>query len=189
MRSSEYTSSNGNFLNNGLVKKVYQNVQFPTEAQFSDDTVTLQVRNRYRFTDLSDFSFSYEVTSDDESQTLPTGSVGAFSCPPENTCPMSITITPAITEVERAEYFIRVWAQSKTATPLRASDVAILAANYPVGYILPNEHKLIPAAYEVASTQYKLDIYAAGSFVIPSGVPDVQDTTDPSNGVKVTGLR
>ncbi|KAH0483422.1 MAG: hypothetical protein KVP17_000665, partial [Porospora cf. gigantea B] len=195
--------TDGNFLNNGLVnperyphphihevKKVYQDVQFPTEAQFSGDTVTLQVRNRYRFTDLSDFSFSYEVTSDDGSQTLPTGSVGAFSCPPENTCPMTITITPAITVVERAEYFIRVWAHSKTATPLRASDVAVLAANYPVGYRLPNEHKLIPAAYEVASTQYKLDIYAAGSFVIPSGVPNVDDTTahltiDTSNGVKV----
>ena len=172
------------------MKKVYQDIRFSTEAQFADQTVTLQVRNRYRFTDLSDFSFSYEITSDDESLTLPAGSVDAsFSCPPETTCPMTITV-PTIKAVERAEYFIRVWAQTKTATPLRASDVAVLLAKYPVGYRLSNEYHLIPAAYEVASAQYKLDTYTAGSFVIPSGVPDVQKTADhltidTSNGVKV----
>ncbi|KAH0472060.1 MAG: uncharacterized protein KVP18_003851, partial [Porospora cf. gigantea A] len=195
--------TDGNFLNNGLVnperyphphihevKKVYQDIRFSTEAQFADQTVTLQVRNRYRFTDLSDFSFSYEITSDDESLTLPAGSVDAsFSCPPETTCPMTITV-PTIKAVERAEYFIRVWAQTKTATPLRASDVAVLLAKYPVGYRLSNEYHLIPAAYEVASAQYKLDIYTAGRFIIPDGVPKVDETADhltidTSNGVKV----
>jgi beta-galactosidase len=143
--------SDGNFCLNGLVmpdrkghpaleevKKVYQYIGFePVDLSRG----IIRVLNKYEFTDLSDFSLSWEITSDE-------GTIASGQLPVLNLKPGESVVTSVPYEIKDpapgAEYFLN----------MRASRGA--------------EWNLVPAGHIYASQQYKLPVQIAPPAITPS---------------------
>lgn len=146
--SGENAPSDGNFLCNGVVgpdrephpgltevKKAYQYVWFQP-VDLKKGIV--QVENRYDFTNLNQYSIEYSIQANTEivySGTLPVQHL-VPGANKQLTIPLrNLKIKPG------TEYFLNLYVKSKQATPS------------------------IPSGYIVASEQFKLPDYIAGSRV------------------------
>ncbi len=137
----EGTPSDGNFLINGVVypdrsikphslevKHVYQNVGFTPE-----DLATGQVSvfNKFRFTNLSKYAFSFEITAN--GKVVKSGKLPVLNVEPEQSKIVKIDIK-GISAKTGIEYFLKISAKT-TVT-----------------------ENLLPAGWEIASEQFKLPI-------------------------------
>jgi beta-galactosidase len=135
------TPSDGNFLINGVVfpdrsikphslevKHVYQNISFSDE-KIADGKV--KVSNKYRFLNLSNFNFSWEITAN--GKIVRKGVLSGLDVAPEQSKVVDIDVKnlPAIAGTE---YFLNLSAKTKVA------------------------EQLLPVGYEVAYGQIKLAI-------------------------------
>ncbi|MDP4173789.1 MAG: glycoside hydrolase family 2 TIM barrel-domain containing protein [Bacteroidota bacterium] len=134
------TPSDGNFLINGVVfpdrtmkphgmeiRKIYQNVAFKSHDIEKGE---FEIFNKFRFKNLKDYSVSWKI--EENGRLLKEGSLGKLDIAPEEKKLVKIDI-PKISGDDKNEYFI----------------------NFSVRTITSDE--ILPAGYEIASEQFKLD--------------------------------
>ncbi|ASB48774.1 glycoside hydrolase family 2 TIM barrel-domain containing protein [Alkalitalea saponilacus] len=139
----EGTPSDGNFVINGVlfpdrsikphsleVKHVYQNIGFePENIEEGQITIT----NKFFFTNLIDYAFSYEITAN--GKVVRTGKLSVLDIPPGQSKTVNIDLR-RIKAKPGVEYFIILSAKTKKA------------------------ENLLPAGWEIASQQIKLPVEA-----------------------------
>ena len=139
----EGTPSDGNFLNNGViapdrslkphsyeVKQVYQNIGFKPEDLASGKVL---VENKFFFTNLSKYDFSYEISAN--GKVVKTGKLPVLNVDPQQSETVSMNMR-GIAPKPGVEYFVTLSAKTKTA------------------------ESLLPAGWEIASHQFKLPVEA-----------------------------
>lgn len=140
---SDGTPSDGNFCINGVVfpdrsfkphslevKHVYQNIDFKADDLSSGKFI---VTNKFRFTNLSKYEFTYEITANGEN--IRNGDLPILHIAPEQSKTISIN-TEDIDVGPGVEYFITISAKTSDA------------------------ENLLPAGWEIASEQFQLPIEA-----------------------------
>ncbi|MCW8849621.1 MAG: DUF4981 domain-containing protein [Melioribacteraceae bacterium] len=166
---SEGTPSDNNFCINGVVfpdrgikphslevKHVYQNVGFTADDLTKGE---LTITNKFRFTNLSKYSFNYKITANGKvvkEQDLP-----FMDIPPE---------------------------QSKTVT-VKIDDLAVLSGvEYFVTFSAKTikQENLLPAGWEIASQQFKLPIEASKEKYNSSTFGDVT-YKEETGSIKIEG--
>jgi len=151
-------ASDGNFCCNGLVdpdrgvkpsllevKKVHQNVGFKA-VDLKKGLV--EVKNKYAFTNLSQFDIAWTITADGE--TLTTGKLENLELAPATT--KEVKIDYAADPQPGTEYFLNFSVKTKT------------------------EQGLVPAKHEVAAEQLQLPVFKAAERVNPKTFPALQTT-------------
>jgi beta-galactosidase len=139
----EGTPSDGNFLINGVVfpdrsikphslevKHVYQNVGFKAE-NLSAGLIT--VVNKFRFTSLNKYTFSYEITAN--GKVVKTADLPVLDIAPEQEKQIKIDVRN-LKQKSGVEYFVTISAKTKTA------------------------ENLLSVGWEIASEQFRLPISA-----------------------------
>ncbi len=159
----DYPANDSNFCANGLVqadrtlnptiwevKKVYQNIKVePVDLT----TRTVVIHNRYDFTSLSAFDFSWEITGDGVA--VAEGDLRRLNVPPGSRVRVRLPRTP-ITPAPGVEYFLTV--RAVTAEP----------------------QSLVPKGHEVAWDQFKLPISQAAELFDPSTQPPLTLDDQPA---------
>ena len=136
------TPSDGNFCSNGLVspdrtphpamqevKKVYQNILFEQADGDRSSGTAVRLTNRFFFTDLADFDFSYTVHADgvlQEEGSLPRQQV-APGASAEVRIPVSLAQQPGVL------YTVEVCARTRSAAP-----------GLPAGHVIAGEQFVLP---------------------------------------------
>ena len=139
----EGTPSDGNFLINGVVfpdrslkphslevKHVYQNVGFKAD-DLSSGLFTIE--NKFRFTNLKKYAFSYEVTAN--GNVVKSGKLPVIDVAPEQSKQISIDLGK-IQDKPGVEYFVTISAKTT------------------------KDEDLLTAGWEIASEQFKLPVEA-----------------------------
>ncbi|MCJ8273202.1 MAG: DUF4981 domain-containing protein, partial [Psychrosphaera sp.] len=129
-----YLPSDGNFLNNGLVKpnrephphlyevkKVYQAIRFASVAEAKDQ---FKVTNRFDFTNLNQFDLKWTVTANGEP--MASGKQAMPDVKPGEHRTITVDL-PKLPEVSDIEYFVTLSAVTRTEQPL-------LSAGHEVAY-------------------------------------------------------
>lgn len=137
----EGTPSDGNFLINGVVfpdrsikphslevKHVYQNIGFKAENL---NTGLITIINKFRFTNLSKYVFSYEITAN--GKVVKTADLPILDVDPEQEKQIKIDVRNLKSQAG-VEYFVTISAKTKTA------------------------ENLLSGGWEIASEQFKLPI-------------------------------
>ena len=141
------TPSDGNFCCNGLVspdrtphpamqevKKVYQNILFENPV---GDGTTVRLTNRFFFTDLADFDFSYEVHADGiltDSGVLPRQQLAPGAS-------AEIRLPVRIGRQSGVLYTVEIFARTRTAAP-----------GIPAGHVIAGEQFVLPVLAAPAPT-------------------------------------
>lgn len=150
--------SDGNFCINGLVdpdrgvkpallevKKVYQNIGFfPVDLKKG----LVEIKNKYIFTNLSDFDITWAITADGE--ILANGKLDGFELEPA--AGKEVKIDYSINPRPGTEYFLNFSARTKA------------------------EKGLVPAGYELAAEQMQIPVFKAAEQVDPKTFPALQTT-------------
>jgi beta-galactosidase len=148
--------SDGNFVMDGLinpnrvpkttlleVKKVYQNIGFKA-VDLKKGLV--QIKNKYAFTNLSDFDFTWTITADGE--VIANGKLEGFELEPGVT--KEVKIDYSIDPQPGTEYFLNFSAKTKA------------------------EEGLVPAGYELAAEQMQLPVFKAAEKTDSKLFPQLQ---------------
>lgn len=164
----EGTPSDGNFCINGVVfpdrsvkphslevKHVYQNIGFKADDLEKGQVL---VTNKFFFTNLSNFDFSYEITAN--GKVVKTSKMPVLDIAPEQSKTVSINLK-GITAKPGLEYFVTLFAKTKTAKNL-----------LPAGWVIASEQLKLPV--EAPKTQFDMAkagkvSYTEGSTIEVSG--------------------
>lgn len=95
------------------VKKVYQNIWF---TQPQKESNTIKIENRYFFTNLKDFDFSWELLED--GKVVKTGKLKRIDLAPEKSTEISIQELQKISTNPNKEYYINIYARQREAVNL-----------------------------------------------------------------------
>ncbi|MBN2425311.1 MAG: DUF4981 domain-containing protein [Calditrichaceae bacterium] len=137
------TPSDGNFCINGVVfpdrsikphsrevKHVYQNIGFKADDLLAGK---ITIINKFRFTNLNKFAFTYKITAN--GKPLTSDELPVMDIAPEQSKQISIN-TSKVKAEPGVEYFVTIYAKTKVA------------------------ENLLPAGWEIASEQFKLPVEA-----------------------------
>lgn len=160
--------SDGNFVMDGLinpnrvpkptlleVKKVYQNIGFKA-VDLKKGLV--QIKNKYAFTNLSDFDFTWTITADGE--VIANGKLEGFELEPGAT--KEVKIDYSIDPQPGTEYFLNFSAKTKA------------------------EEGLVPAGYELAAEQLQLPLFKAAEKTDSKSFPQLQ-TSENDTEITIRG--
>ena len=155
--------SDGNFCINGLVnpdrkvkpqllevKKVYQNIGFHAVDM---NAGIISIENKYAFTNLSEFNFSWEIAGDGELITK--GMIEPISVEPGQS--KELTLDYNIDPKPGVEYFLKIKAKTKV------------------------EKNLVSRNLEIASQQFKLPVKAAATTLEIVSMPELKMKEDNTN--------
>jgi beta-galactosidase len=118
---SDTIPTDGNFCCNGIINadrtakpalievgKVYQNIKFKAVDLNAGE---IEINNKYSFTNLSEFSFSYEVVAD--GKVLKSGSIADLNLAPNTS--KNVKLDVAVDVKPATEYFLNITAKLKNA--------------------------------------------------------------------------
>jgi beta-galactosidase len=160
--------SDGNFCLNGLVnpdrgvkphllevKKVYQYIGFET-ADLKNGVIN--IKNKYAFRNLSDFSFTWEITGD--GNVVKSGTLDEIEALPGEVVPANIDVS--LNAEPGVEYFLNLKA------------------------MLKNRDGLLEAGTELAAEQFKLPVFVPAGKVNRANFPAIA-VDENDNSITVTG--
>lgn len=164
--------NSGDFCQNGIissdrrvqpeaieVKYVYQSVWFTADDELSADNKTLNVYNEYRFTDLSEFDYRYELLCN--GNVVDSGSF-EISCAPMEETTVEVPFNMPVEIEPESEYLLTVYA------------------------CLKEDALWADAGYEIALEQFAVECETETISADISSMPDVT-VADSSTGLTVTG--
>ncbi|MCP4976600.1 MAG: DUF4981 domain-containing protein, partial [Maribacter sp.] len=137
------------------VKKVYQYVKFESKNAKTGEIV---IKNKYDFTNLNNFDFSWKLFKDGEESA--TGKLPVLDVAPGTS--KSVRIDLPELEDSRAEYFLNLYVNTKEAAPL-------MPANHLLAYEQFQLTEFIPDTFTTADSSDGLEITSLNSSVIIKG--------------------
>jgi beta-galactosidase len=171
---SDTLPTDGNFCCNGIIQadrtpkpalyevgKVYQNIGFKA---LNLNTGEIEIRNKYSFTNLSEFTFNWEVVAD--GQVIKSGDIKDLDLAPGTS--KKIKLEVAVDSKPATEYFLNIYAKLK------------------------NQKGILPAGTKLAYEQFKLPIEKVAIPVSLKSLPALTIKTENNqlvvegNGFKIT---
>ncbi|MEE8573384.1 MAG: glycoside hydrolase family 2 TIM barrel-domain containing protein, partial [Gemmatimonadota bacterium] len=175
--------SDGNFLINGLVqpdrtpnphfeevRKVYQNIRI---RPVSLESNRIRIVNRHDFTDLAEFTASWELSADTRG-ILARGDIGALTLAPHDSIELTLPLTP-IDAAPGVEYFLRIEFRTREENPF-----------LPAGWLAAWEQFRLPAYRPPVPARIAemspVEIHESGEAITVAG-EDFSVTIDPATGL------